>query len=86
MGAGDSFRAGFNTYILKNLNSFKSGNLKIEEAVQFANLTALLYISGKGIVAFKNYKYGDLLRLVERGKPPKPYCNIEEMYSDMDKK
>lgn len=86
VGAGDSFRAGFNTYILKNLNSFKSGNLKIEEAVQFANLTALLYISGKGIAAFKNYKYRDLLGLVERGKPPKPYCNIEEIYSVMDKK
>ena len=46
VGAGDSFRAGFNAYIVKNLSKFKSGNLNINEAVQFANLTALLYVRG----------------------------------------
>ena len=86
VGAGDSFRAGFNAYIVKNLKDFKSGNLNINEAVQFANLTALLYISGKGTQAFKSYKYRDLLRLVKMGKPEKPYCNIEEIYLDMDRK
>ncbi len=86
VGAGDSFRAGFNSYIVKNLDGFKSGTFKIEEAVQFANLTALLYISGKGPEAFKNYKYGDIVRFVKRGKPAKAYNDIKKIYYNMDKK
>jgi sugar/nucleoside kinase (ribokinase family) len=86
VGAGDSFRAGFNAYIINNLKRFKNGNLNLNEAIQFANLTALLYISGKGIEAFKNYKYMDLIRLVKKGKPEKPFYNINEIYLQMNKK
>ncbi|MFC1562615.1 carbohydrate kinase family protein [candidate division KSB1 bacterium] len=85
VGAGDSFKAGFNTYIVKNLNVFKNGNLKLDEAVQFANLTALLYISGKGTEAFKDYKYKELLGLIKRGRPAKPYYDIKKIYSGMVK-
>jgi sugar/nucleoside kinase (ribokinase family) len=44
VGAGDSFRAGFVAYILKNINDFKTGIINIAEAVQMANLFASLYI------------------------------------------
>jgi sugar/nucleoside kinase (ribokinase family) len=44
VGAGDSFRAGFVTYIVKNMKDFKTGRVNITEAVQMGNLFASLYI------------------------------------------
>lgn len=44
VGAGDSFRAGFVAYIVKNINDFKTGMINITDAVQMANLFASLYI------------------------------------------
>jgi sugar/nucleoside kinase (ribokinase family) len=43
-GAGDSFRAGLVTYLAKNLDAFRQGSLKVEEAVEMGNLFAALYI------------------------------------------
>ncbi|MCK4966894.1 carbohydrate kinase family protein [bacterium] len=84
VGAGDAFRAGFNVYVIKNLKRFKRGTMDINEAVQMANLTALLYIGGKETDAFKSYTFMDLLRLVREGKPKKPYRNLNRLYSIMD--
>lgn len=86
VGAGDSFRAGFNVYISRNLKKFKNGSLNIAESVQFASLAALLYISGKGTHAFRNYTYRDLLRVVKKGEPVKTYKNIREIYSALSSK
>ncbi len=45
VGAGDSFRAGLIAYVTANRESFANGTLKVEEAVQFGNLTASLYLT-----------------------------------------
>ncbi len=44
VGAGDSFRAGLITYIASNLDDFKKGTIRFEQAVQAGNLFASLYI------------------------------------------
>jgi sugar/nucleoside kinase (ribokinase family) len=44
VGAGDSFRAGFVSYIAKNIEAFKAKKLIFSEAVQMGNLFASLYI------------------------------------------
>ncbi len=59
VGAGDSFRAGLITYIARNLDEFKAGNLDFTEAVQMGNLFAALYIKaplGDRYVNIKNYE------------------------------
>jgi sugar/nucleoside kinase (ribokinase family) len=55
VGAGDSFRAGFVTYIVKNIDDFKTGKINITEAVQMANLFASLYIT-----ALLSDRYGNI--------------------------
>ena len=81
-GAGDSWRAGLNAYILNHQCEFKSGKIGIKEAVQFANLTARLYISGKGIEAFKHCDgtYDKLLRVVSGDKPKEDLRDLREVY------
>jgi len=44
VGAGDSFRAGFISYVAGNLEAFKKADIDFEEAVQMGNLFASLYI------------------------------------------
>lgn len=44
VGAGDSFRAGLITYIVRHLETFKNGSMNFAEAVQMGNLFASLYI------------------------------------------
>jgi sugar/nucleoside kinase (ribokinase family) len=44
VGAGDSFRAGFISYVAGNLEAFKKAAIDFEEAVQMGNLFASLYI------------------------------------------
>lgn len=44
VGAGDSFRAGFISYIAKNIEAFKAKELDFTQAVQMGNLFASLYI------------------------------------------
>lgn len=68
VGAGDSFRAGVASYIAKNLDTFKQGEIDIVSAVQMGNLFASLYIK-----ASLNDRYGtigpykNMLRVVENG-------------------
>ena len=44
VGAGDSFRAGFISYVASHLDEFRKGVINFEEAVQMGNLFASLYI------------------------------------------
>ena len=87
-GAGDSWRAGLNAYILHHQEEFKSGNLNIEEAVQFANLTARLYISGSGTTAFRHnnrhYEYQHLLDLVSQPRPKADLKPLTAVYEVLD--
>lgn len=55
IGAGDSFRAGFVTYIAENIENFRNGKIEIAQAVQMANLFASLYVK-----APLNNRYGNI--------------------------
>jgi sugar/nucleoside kinase (ribokinase family) len=44
VGAGDSFRAGFISYVARNLGEFRDSSIDFQEAVQMGNLFASLYI------------------------------------------
>ena len=44
VGAGDAFRAGLLTYIVRNLEEYKSGCVNFGEAVEMGNLFAAVYI------------------------------------------
>jgi sugar/nucleoside kinase (ribokinase family) len=58
-GAGDSFRAGMIAYVARHLESFRSGVMRFEEAVQMGNLFAALFIGAplenryRGIMPFE---------------------------------
>lgn len=56
VGAGDSFRAGFISYIAKNIEAFKAKELDFSKAVQMGNLFASRYIK-----APLNDRYRDIL-------------------------
>jgi len=44
VGAGDAFRAGLLTYIVRHLDEFRNGSMSFAKAVQMGNLFAALYI------------------------------------------
>jgi sugar/nucleoside kinase (ribokinase family) len=65
VGAGDSFRAGLITYIVRNLDSFKAGSMNFTEAVQIGNLFAALYIKAPLGNRYGNIKtYEKILNVV----------------------
>jgi sugar/nucleoside kinase (ribokinase family) len=61
VGAGDSFRAGLVTYIVKNINDFKTSKINITEAVQMANLFASLYIKAPLSDRYANFNRYEIL-------------------------
>ncbi|MGD0573611.1 MAG: carbohydrate kinase family protein [Sedimentisphaerales bacterium] len=66
VGAGDSFRAGLVTYIVKNIDDFKAGKINITEAAQMANLFASLYITASLSDRYGNIdRYENLLRKIK---------------------
>ena len=66
VGAGDSFRAGLVTYIVKNISDFKTGKINIYEAVQMANLFASLYIKAPLTDRYANFvEYEKLLHKIK---------------------
>jgi len=65
VGAGDSFRAGLVTYIVKNIDAFKTSKINITEAIQLANLFASLYIKAPLHDRYANFdKYENLIHLL----------------------
>ncbi len=64
VGAGDSFRAGLLTHIVRNLNAFKDGSMDFAEAVQMGNLFASLYIKAPLSDRYKSRSYEKMLRVV----------------------
>jgi len=68
VGAGDSFRAGFITYIASHLNEFNDGSINFTEAVQMGNLFASLFIKAPLEDRYGNIKtYNKMLRVVRGG-------------------
>jgi sugar/nucleoside kinase (ribokinase family) len=65
VGAGDSFRAGFISYVARNLDAFLSGDLDFSEAVQMGNLFASAYIKAPLGDRYSNIKdYKQMLKVV----------------------
>ena len=65
VGAGDSFSAGFLTYIAGSLDDFKNGAMNFGEAVQMGNLFASLYIKAPLDDRYGNIKdYDKMLQIV----------------------
>jgi sugar/nucleoside kinase (ribokinase family) len=66
VGAGDSFRAGFITYIAQHLKEFAQGTIAFDEAVQMGNLFASLYIKAPLDDRYGNIKsYDRMLKVVQ---------------------
>jgi len=67
VGAGDSFRGGLCAYIAKNIDEFKNGKIKIDNAVQMGNLFASIYIQSPLNDRYsKIEKYEKMIKLIER--------------------
>ncbi len=67
VGAGDSFRAGFVTYIIANIEKFRNGKIEIAHAVQMANLFASLYVKAPLNNRYSNIgKYEKMFNVVSR--------------------
>jgi sugar/nucleoside kinase (ribokinase family) len=77
VGAGDSFRAGFITYIAKNIRAFKAKQLDFSEAVQMGNLFASLYIKAPLDDRYKNIGTYDRLLNVIRSE--NRYENFDQL-------
>jgi len=79
VGAGDSFRAGFVTYIVKNIKDFKTGRINIADAVQMANLFASLYVKAPLSDRYGNIgEYEKLLRVINS---PVQFNTFEQLIS-----
>jgi hypothetical protein len=64
-GAGDSFRAGLLSYLVRNVDAFRDGNLNVADCLQMGNLFASLYIKAPLGDRYANIKqYDELARLV----------------------
>ncbi|UCF00247.1 MAG: carbohydrate kinase family protein [Planctomycetota bacterium] len=77
VGAGDSFRAGLITYIARNLDEFKAGNMDFTEAIQMGNLFAALYIKAPLGDRYINIKTYEKMLNVVRSKAT--YCYFDEL-------
>jgi len=81
VGAGDSFRAGLITYIARNLNDFKTGNMDFTEAIQMGNLFAALYIKAPLGDRYVNIKtYEKMLNVV---RSEATYTNFEQLKASL---
>ena len=68
VGAGDSFRAGLITYIVRHLETFKNGSMNFAEAVQMGNLFASLYIKAPLDNRYAHIKPYDRMLATIRGR------------------
>ncbi|MFA6186929.1 MAG: carbohydrate kinase family protein [Phycisphaerae bacterium] len=79
VGAGDSFRAGFVAYIVKNIEKFRNGKINIEQAVQMANIFASLYIKAPLNNRYSTIgRYEKMLSIINDNSQ---FSNFEELVS-----
>ena len=65
VGAGDSFRAGMLSYLLKNKEKFKTKTLNWQKAIDMGNLFASLYVKAPLNDRYKYFKnYEQMLKLI----------------------
>ncbi len=77
VGAGDSFRAGFLSYIARHLEQFRNGSIDFGRALQMGNLFAALYIKAPLDDRYGNIKsYEKMSEVVESGEA---YQNFEAL-------
>lgn len=77
VGAGDSFRAGFISYIAKNIDAFKNGTCNYQDAIQMGNLFACLYIKADLKDRYGNITdYEKMSGVVER---PDVYQGLDQL-------
>ncbi len=77
VGAGDSFRAGLISYVVKHSAEFRKGGLNVEEAVQMGNLVASLFIK-----ASLHDRYGNICNvkaLLDVVRSGREYGNFGEL-------
>ena len=75
--AGDSFRAGFVSYIAKNIRVFKAKELDYGKAVQMGNLFASLYIKAPLNDRYRNIgTYEKMLNVINAKRN---YDNFEQL-------
>ena len=71
VGAGDSFRAGLLSYLVRNVDAFRNGSLNVADCLQMGNLFASLYIKAPLGDRYANIKpYDELARLVSGDAEP----------------
>jgi sugar/nucleoside kinase (ribokinase family) len=69
VGAGDAFRAGLITYIARNIQAFRDGTIRFDEAIQMGNLFAALYIKAPLHDRYVHIRpYETLLEIVKKAK------------------
>lgn len=79
VGAGDSFRAGFISYVAGSLAAFKNGTIDFEEAVQMGNLFASLYIKSPLDDRYSGIKNFDkMLDIVRSNKDFKNFQSLQK--------
>ncbi len=77
VGAGDSFRAGFISYIARNIKAFHEGSLDFAEAIQMGNLFAALYIKAPLDDRYGNISpYENMLNVVRSGTDYKDFDKL----------
>jgi sugar/nucleoside kinase (ribokinase family) len=76
-GAGDSFRAGLISYVVRHLDAFRTGKLRFDEAIQMGNLFAALYIRAPLRDRYGNIvSFDKMLQLVCEGEH---FDNFDEL-------
>ena len=69
VGAGDSFRAGFLTYVARNIDGFREATIDFSRAVQMGNLFAALYIKAPLDDRYEHIRgYRKMLKAVTSGR------------------
>ena len=77
VGAGDSFRAGFISYIARNIEDFKNSRINFAEAVQMGNLFASLYIKAGLDDRYGNIgSFDNMLKIVQNGLVFDSFANL----------
>ncbi len=81
VGAGDSFRAGFLTYVARNIDGFREGTIDFSRAVQMGNLFAALYIKAPLDDRYGHIKgYRKMLKAVTSGNT---YATFDELMAEV---
>ena len=81
VGAGDSFRAGFLTYVARNIDGFREATIDFSRAVQMGNLFAAFYIKAPLGDRYGHIKgYRKMLKAVTSGKT---YATFDELIAEV---